>query len=54
MTFLLGVRQRPPTRHQIGNDRDVYDTIKARCHAQAQSCTPKQRGGGLIQITSSP
>jgi hypothetical protein len=42
VTFFLIVL----ARHRIGDDRDVYDTIEARRHAQAQSCTPERWGWG--------
>ena len=42
MTFLLDV----PPRHQIGNDRDVRDTIEARHHAHAPSHNPERWGEG--------
>lgn len=41
----------PPTCNQIGSDRDVRDTIEAKCHAQEQFRTPKRWGGALSQIT---
>ena len=49
----VGAKARPlsmesPTRHQIGGDRNVRDTIEARRHAQVQSHTPKRFGGGLV------
>jgi hypothetical protein len=31
--------------HRIGDNRDVCDTIEAKCHAQARSRTPERRGG---------
>jgi hypothetical protein len=50
MTFVLSI----PARHWISIDRVVCNTIEVRCHAQAQSCTPERRGGGLVSDHFSP
>jgi hypothetical protein len=44
----------PLAHYRIGDNHDIYDTIEARLHAEAQSRNPERRGGGVALDHFSP